>query len=249
MNKVAFISDIHYCPEYAEEIISELKSVVERIQKMQVKNLYILGDLIMEQNEDKDIENIKKVRDILEGNGFNCKYIPGNHDVVNINRKQFRQAVNQERLYGQDNLNKLSIIYLDTTVENKVHGLLNRKQIKWLKNSVRESNRNIILSHHSFVAFPLNHNKWFRDNIHNAVCRNLHEVNEILLNNQVEFCLSGHIHQDDYIKHDGIDRYSLQAFARRIPESYKTDNHIRYVTGNYSVINEGNDKWSIVQDF
>lgn len=232
--KIALISDIHAHSNFYDQIEENLQIVIDEIEDMDVDHTYILGDLILEEDKRKDIELIDKVSNQLDqSNEFQCTYLCGNHDLINISREEFLEAVGQESTSGINNHDNVPVVYLDSAVKGKVAGELSEDDIHMSQKYCEKYDNLVFLSHHPLKTYNLVGNKWFSNKPHDAVCRNYYDFYEKVDFNKILCCVSGHIHQhskNEYL----TDWYSLQVFARRTPNSYDNSIATPPVTGSYS---------------
>lgn len=240
MSKIGIISDIHYNRKFSKEIKNELERVSKSMKKQDVNHLYILGDLILEDSAEEDIESIERVSTILEST-INCTYLCGNHDLINISRPKFLDSVGQEETYGINHHGDFSVVYLDSVVKGEHFGRLSQNQIKISEQYCNENNKLVFLSHHPLKKYNLTGNKWFMNEPENALCRNYYDFYERINFDKTISCVSGHIHQES-TERDLTNWYSVQAFARRIPYSFVKSYPSPPVTGAYAVaeIEDGN---------
>lgn len=113
--KSIFLSDIHLGSDYINHDV-----FLKEFKEMESNNLFLVGD-VFSVNADKNHENIKRFRDILDSKEWKIIYINGNHED------------DRERIYG----NRLP--------------LSSKVEIVKLSSYIYESKKKIYLEHgHSF---------------------------------------------------------------------------------------------------
>lgn len=244
-SRIGIVSDIHYHRKFSEQIESKLEDVSEHMSELGVDHLYILGDLILEDNTEEDTRSIEKVSNILESD-TSCTYLCGNHDLMNLSRQEFLDAVSQQKTHGVNHHEDISVIYLDSVLKGESLGRLSQNQIEMLEQYCNENDKLVFLSHHPMKTYNLTGNEWFMDEPENAICRNYYDFYDQIDFDKTLSCLSGHIHQESTQK-DLTNWYSIQAFARRTPYSFVESDPSPPVTGAYAVADIENGKMDLHQ--
>jgi alkaline phosphatase len=92
---IGVLTDLHY--DGSAEAMNRLYEAVSRLKAGGIKTLLVTGDLInasSEQNAQRLLREVAALCDILKGT---VHYMPGNHDLDCISKKQFYEALGQER--------------------------------------------------------------------------------------------------------------------------------------------------------
>lgn len=118
--QIGLISDVHYHSDFDEQVEVGLKEFSDTMDDLGVENIYVLGDLILEENRKSDIEAFERVSDMLDTSAFDCTYLCGNHDLINVSRDEFLDIIDQERTYGVHDHKNGSIVYLDSVKQGYI---------------------------------------------------------------------------------------------------------------------------------
>jgi Icc protein len=197
------ISDSHLFADRASKFYGlntyeTLQDIVALVQSQQssIDCLLCTGDLA----QDSSVEAYQNFLDALSPLDAPQLWIPGNHDI----RSNMQQVLDQDRvsLKRSAQLGKWRIIMLDSSVEGKVYGLLDQKELADLDLELADSERN-----GSFAMICIHHNcmpveaSWLQQHC----LKNSDELFSILDRySHVKGVVYGHIHQDFEGERNGV---------------------------------------------
>ena len=173
--------------------------VVKSVQKNEEQIDFILatGDIA----QDASLEAYNNFMEAIGKLGAPFRWIPGNHDNPDVMAEAAYDTNACEKLLY---INNWQILFLDTTVEGRVHGRLARKELDFLSESLaaaeasKEVNHCLICLHHN----PIKGNAdWMKDiGLHNRL-----EFFEIVKQYSKVACIVyGHVHQELDFQYEGI---------------------------------------------
>ncbi len=221
--RLAIVTDIHYGPDTGNvrgpEAIGLLEQFHLQASALGPDLMVELGDRITDQDEARDLDNLRLVAEVLKR--FHCprEHLLGNHDVI--------PRLEQERLLETRldtralELRGWNLVFLDT-FNHTIGGVVARNTLNWLENHLaRTSLPTIIFSHQPLHGEPMIGNQYFETDYADHACPSgSDQVRRILERSpHVRLCVSGHAHWND-LRHVGNLTYlTLQSLT----ESWATD--------------------------
>ncbi len=219
--KFAFIADVHIGPS------GFYKGV--RRKMTEFSELYIfnfvrqlgpdydfainLGDLIQDDEEQRDIANYKKGLELFGQAQIPIYHLVGNHDTVNIQQEQLENLLEQKQLYYSFDVSDIHFIVLYSKVYSGEKSIIDKKQKDWLIKDLEKTDKpTMVFSHHSLAEQILFGNPWFQGEPEACLIENRKEIRGILFESQkVIAVLNGHLHWNNISHHDGIPYISVQS--------------------------------------
>ncbi|MFT8825539.1 MAG: metallophosphoesterase [Liquorilactobacillus mali] len=200
MNDITIIqiSDIHLSPAGDQPSFNQqldpyvkLNMVFDDIKKIAVKPEFIVltGDLIHE-GVASDYVHLKEILAEKEQQlGIPIQVILGNHDRTEAFYEGFLREKPQDKYYYKKTFSGVDSYFLDTTFGNIEQGYLDEKQLKWLKESLLQSQERpaLIFMHHPIAGASLHYMRF-------SVLQNGYDLLEVCSNGNVKGIFAGHIH-------------------------------------------------------
>lgn len=148
-DELAIISDIHYGhSEQTKDAIIE--TLTKTLREIYGRKIVVLGDMIHEEDEETDIKNLQKIVDVITENAKQDVYfVPGNHDVHNIDRKTFEEIVDH-KIPQTVNINENTRLHLvDSAFHSKYDniGYISDDSIQTVRGNVQDDGNDIVISH------------------------------------------------------------------------------------------------------
>lgn len=222
MSRIALLSDIHMQNDHVQVIREGLERAVARFEEVDPAHLFVMGDLIEDgDSAATDVENVRRVRDVLQGCSFPVTYMLGNHDVENLSRDELGELLGQDSFYGLEAFDEGAVLYLDSSIEETsgARGRLGPTQREWLDERLVETSAPVVLVHHPIGNFDISDNHWFSDHPERAFLGDRKEVLAIFeANGTVGATVSGHIHQTGFTRFRGVPHVSVNAFGKELPD-------------------------------
>ena len=197
------ISDCHIDDEtcvMGVDSSTNLKHILSDINNRDFDALLISGDL----THNGTASSYKKLQKILTDVDSDIHVMPGNHD----DKDNLSSTFNTE-LQRTFQLGDWKIITLDSVQINKVSGLLNEEQLRFLDDSISNSNAKyiVVCLHHPVVSM----NSDWDDELSLENPEDLFEVVEHY--SQVKAILWGHAHQSETFEYNGFSLFSCPSTA------------------------------------
>lgn len=223
--KFAILTDIHLGLEgYYEGVLRKINRDARKFINSFIKEMndtvkpdfvVVLGDLIEDDNRERDMENISYVADRLTELKCPVYYVAGNHDLKNISEKKLRELLKLESLYysfDYDNFHFI-VLYSKTVEEDKIR--IPENERFWLINDLEESDKNcIVFVHHSLADQDLEGNPWFEGRPKHCLVGNRNQVRNILEESgEVMAVFNSHLHWDRKDIHNGIPYFTIQSLV------------------------------------
>jgi 3',5'-cyclic AMP phosphodiesterase CpdA len=195
--------------EQGESPVDNLGKALEYIAQAfgAIDFMLITGDLIHEGRA----EDYAALKGIIEAN-VSCPVFPalGNHD----RRGPFRQGYLGEAggdaapYYLEQTVGGLRIVTLDTSVPGQEHGSLDKAQLDWLKDVMRQPSENgsILILHHP-PAFEI------KAGLFLTGLANPADLLDSIRGGDVRAIFSGHTHQSSALTFGGIPHHSVGSTA------------------------------------
>lgn len=218
---VFIVSDIHLQQSNYSDVRSALKGIVEHVNtEIHPDHVVMLGDLIEHgQSAEEDIYHLKEVKEICDGFSYNTTYLIGNHDIRNVDKQTVKEIFDQ-KLWGR--IADTNMIYLDSTSERfqDARGEVSNRQLKFLDQELSQLDGCILFVHHPIHYHSMESNYWFNDKPELAFCGNKDRVNDLLMqHDNIMGVFNGHLHEVDYTRYRGNHHFTINAFAKVLPDS------------------------------
>lgn len=148
-DELAIISDIHY--GHAEQTKSAiLETLTQTLREVYGRKIVVVGDIIHENDENTDIENLQQVvNTITEHAKQDVYFVPGNHDVQNIDRKTFEEIVGHEIPQTVDINTNTRLHLVDSAFQSEYDniGYISDDSIQTVRENVQDDGNDIVVSH------------------------------------------------------------------------------------------------------
>lgn len=234
--KIAVLPDIHMRNEYSEELEDRLEETIEKLEEFEPDLLIALGDVIQhEETEQEDIENIEKVKEILEGLDCEKIYLAGNHDSMNLNHDQLEEIFGNE-LWSSTEVNGEKLIFLNSSAPwlSGSRGETTEEQLEFLDEELENTEEATIFVHHPIHYHDVQDTYWWTNYPERAFCGNKKEINRVIGEHEnVKLVVNGHLHENDLTEYESAPHITLNAFSKETRE--------KPVTGTYAMIELGEE--------
>lgn len=223
--KFAILTDIHIGQEaYYKGVLRRinkdvkifLNNFIDEINK-EVKPTFviILGDLIVDESKEKDIEHISYIVKAMKKIECPVYYVAGNHDLKNISEEELTKLLNQKRIYYSFDSGSFHFTVLFSRVAEDRTIWIPDEQITWLKQDLDKTDKKtIIFVHHGLADQDLTGNPWFEGRPENCLIANRKEIRNIFsASNKVMAVFNSHLHWDKQDIHDGIPYFTIQSLT------------------------------------
>lgn len=189
--------------------------VNEMNTNIQPEFVMVLGDLIQDENKEKDEENIIYVVNLLSKLNCPVYYVAGNHDLINISEDKLTLLFKEDRLYYSFDHNDIHFIVLFARSVNHRDAIIDEEQLEWLKQDLNESHyKTILFVHFGLADQNLQGNPWFENKPEYALVRNRKTVRGILEDSdKVLVVFNSHLHWDRKDVHNSIPYYTIQSLT------------------------------------
>jgi 3',5'-cyclic-AMP phosphodiesterase len=224
--RFVILSDIHLGPEesykgivrkISRNVKPKLDNFIEEMnQKTKPGFVMVLGDLIQDENQAADKENVTYLAERMRALECPVYYAAGNHDLRNLSEQEFSGLLSMERLfYSFDEGSYHFIVLFSKRYEDGIRFHIPEEQVKWLKEDLKESDREcIIFVHYGLADQDLAGNPWFEGRPEKCLIKNREEVRGILSKSgKVIAAFNSHLHWDRMHLHDGIPYFTIQSFV------------------------------------
>ncbi|MEM1327791.1 MAG: metallophosphoesterase [Bacteroidota bacterium] len=219
--KIGLITDLHIGFEdentYGVDVRSNFEAILQEVQRNEVNQLVIAGDLCFRDGEEVIYEWIKPK---LDATGTPYHVIVGNHDSSSMMNALFGyDDLTDDRLYYKKQWNGWDALFLDSGLKN-----VDDVQLQWLEKQIQQSDNRIILFIHHPIVYA---EALFMDEHHGL--DNMQAVQQILAKSWYQIpVFSGHYHTEKIIvKDDFIQYITPSCFFQidpRVPE-FKVDHY------------------------
>lgn len=221
MVRVAVISDIHIMDENREEAFQRLEETVERIKNQDPDLTIVLGDMVggnvttgkKVDEEDEGLEEILRVREMVEEIGSETVYLLGNHEQ-DIEKEEFSDKLDQ-RPYGVKEVGGENFIYLDSSAPelSGSRGQVSMQQLEFLDEKLGEVEEAFLVIHHPIHFRNLDHSYYWDIYPERAFCGNKKEINNVLEKHEnVKVVFNSHIHDLDLTEFKGLKHFTNPPF-------------------------------------
>ena len=189
-----------------------------------------LGDFIEDlQDYDKDIRNFSFIWKLIKNMKTPFYSVVGNHDLRTVkNEDEIKNIMEYENLTYSINIKGYHLVFLGLTISEHApppaQGGIHRtryisdKNIKWLKNDLKQNNLPVLIFHHFGIAEDnMKGNYWFGEKAEMGLLGNRTELKEILkADKNILAVFSGHQHWTKKLTEDGIDYYVIGALTENV---------------------------------
>ena len=255
--KFAIINDIHLGPADAgykdgiqRKLIGEAKNLVKknvRLMNEKEKPEFVinLGDSIEDVNNvDQDIKFFKKVISLLNDLTMPIYWAVGNHDIRSINQQELAKLLAYEKMYysfdhGDYHFVTLSFEMTGNHTED-LHDLraeISNKQLSWLKNDLKSTDKpTIVFIHYGVAEDDMKGNFWFEGESEYALLGNRKKLRKEFENiGNVIAVFNAHQHWNRMHVHNGIPYFTLTSLV----ENFRNDG---IPSGAYTIVNLKSNK-------
>jgi len=211
-NGLGVLTDLHY--DGSAEAMNRLYDVVNRLKAGGISSLLVMGDLVnasSEQNAQRLLREVAALCDILGGTVY---YMPGNHDLDCISKKQFFEALGQERDKARFHFELGGYTFIcidgnfspDGTAYNRGNfiweqSFVPEEELDWLRGRLAASLQPTVVVSHQRID---------KDCVH--AVRNHAAVREVISQaGKVKAVFQGHNHVEDLQQIDGTSYYAIGA--------------------------------------
>jgi len=215
--KLLLLSDIHHGDDIrfgkyiSEDYVNEFGSkFLENISEVPLEDADIvvnLGDLICDENEQKDKERIREVVSALG----EAKHVIGNHDCENVSKEDFSHICSQPYQYFSWEEHGYKHIILDA--EWKIPATITNECFNWLEKELETELPIIVYTHYPLVAQELKPDYYFSENPENAYLKEREKVLKLLEKHNVKLVVNGHTHFYQNTKVNGITHITVPSFS------------------------------------
>ena len=210
--KIGLLNDLHY--DGSVQALNRLYESVAILNAGGADQLVVLGDLLDAESEANALRLLREVAALCDSFSGSVYYLPGNHDLDHLSKKQFFQALGR----AEDSLPfsfkpaGIDFICLDGNFSPNGteydHGnfdwresCISSDQLMWLENQLIGIEASAVILSHQRLDIACMHS-----------VRNHEAVREIIRNSgKVKAVFQGHQHADDLRKIDGTAYYTLSA--------------------------------------
>lgn len=209
---IGVLTDLHY--DGSADAMNRLYEAVNRLKAGGIKTLLVTGDLInasSEQNAQRLLREVAALCDILQGA---VHYMPGNHDLDCLSKKQFYEALGQERDKARFHFDQEGYTFIcidgnfspdgteyDSGNFTWEESFVPEEQLDWLRGRLVASMLPVVVVSHQRID---------KECIH--AVRNHAAVREVIaLSEKVKAVFQGHNHEEDLQQIDGTSYYALGA--------------------------------------
>jgi predicted phosphodiesterase len=215
--RIGLISDIHYAQKpnlnnrHYSRSLAKAEQAVETFNSVGTDFMVLLGDNIDETDTETDLENLKKLDDVLGGFRGPRHYVLGNHDLGELTKKEFLAQTGGQGGAPYYSFSRGGYYFIVLDGNFRVDGVeysrgnfewtdsfIPPDQQKWLINSLNESalqEKKVILFIHQILC---------DQNDHHGV-KNADQVRQILeQHGHVLIVFQGHNHSGSHKTINGI---------------------------------------------
>ncbi len=228
--RIGFVTDVHFGPEARHEgrlrklsAIAEplLRDFVARMNTVDRPDMIVnLGDVIEDENAERDRERYQRFVDILGGAQARVVHVPGNHDQMHLPDEELLRLTHEKSLWRSYDVESFHFVVLCTRYVPRRSVHLPEDQIAWLESDLASTTKDtIVLVHHPLCEMDTHGNRWFEKQPH--VCRvaERRRVREVLeKSGRVRAVFNGHAHWNYVSVINGIPYVTLQSLIENLDE-------------------------------
>lgn len=233
--RIGLLSDVHARSEDEEEVLTELRWVVDRFDgEFGPDHVFVLGDLVEDEDAATDREHVRAVREAVESGEFPVTYLLGNHDVENLTRDELRDLLDQEAFHGRVEIAGQEVVYLDSSAPRLrgPRGELGDEQLAFLEEILPDLSDALALVHHPVGFVDLADNDWFAEFPERAFLGDRKDLlRTVEETGGLRATVNGHIHETHAVRFWDLDHVSMNAFNKEYPGAD--------VTGTYAELTVG----------
>lgn len=212
----AIVTDVHLAPDSVDALLADFDGTVERILSHDPTDIVVLGDAVSGPTRSDDRRLLSRFLDRLEELPIPYRFVPGNHDVVNLDPTEFVDLVGNDRWAIDTASNR---VYLDSSAPHLSgsRGEVGTDQLDALRGAVDELDDAVVFVHHPIHYRPVSDNYWFSKRPEEAFCGDKRFVREVLspAADRIAAVVNGHLHayHDDEV--DLIPHFTIDTFNKR----------------------------------
>jgi Icc-related predicted phosphoesterase len=212
--RVGIVSDVHLRSAHEEAVRSELDRALDGLDGFDPDRLVVLGDLIEDEDRERDREHVRAVREAFESRAVPVTYLLGNHDVERLSHAELRDLLGVDRFYGRVEGSDLFVLDSSAPERSGAQGAVSEEQLTALDRGLDDVEGAVVFVHHPLGYRDLSGNHWFAEEPERAFCGNKREVNDTLARHDVAAVINGHVHETAHVRHRGVDHLSVGAFSK-----------------------------------
>ena len=216
------VSDLHY--EEQDGALDALSETLKRIQDHHVDTLIVLGDIIVEgETPEISKQRLREVRDTIEATvDVPVRYVPGNHDVVNLSSDEFCDVLDSEGItYTFELTDGITGIVADTSAPNipDSRGLLEEATTEFVTDAVDEAENVVLFTHHPVHYYGLSDEGWFGEVPEVAFATDKYRLMDVFEGAEnIIAGVNGHTHLSRQETYRDIPFFTVNAFAFERPD-------------------------------
>lgn len=182
--------------------------------------LIINGDVIegTKTPAQTGMQQLSQVKEVLDQTKIPKYYVIGNHDLRSITKKQWKTTLGISYTNTSFDIGNYRIIIMDSNFDNHdndikpgeyyTRGYVNQDQVRWLKNRLRETEKEKIV----FIHHPPIWDVKVRDN--NGLLGNALELQGLFEKYDVLAVFAGHIEDLYYDKENGVKYFTIPGMTK-----------------------------------
>lgn len=224
MTRLALLADLHYSDSVHDRLVPELEAAATAFEEeIRPDGVVVLGDVVHETDaaapdaKAADRSNAATVDSILDGLDCPVRYVPGNHDAVNLTPADAWPDV-----FGHDPWTvdvDESLVFLDSSAPHLpgAGGEVSADQLRELRAALSDLSDGLAFVHHPVYEPDVRGNRWFEDRPAEAGCKNGETVRDVLASSDaVVATFSGHLHEAAHVRRRGVDHFTVDAFNKEL---------------------------------
>jgi UDP-2,3-diacylglucosamine pyrophosphatase LpxH len=248
--RLVVIGDLHAGPDrsslkgtFVETLLGEWIDFVN--ESIEPDVIVDLGDRLNPVDRESDIRVLEEISGILARSKCPVYYIPGNHDLDNLNQEEHEKALGGELGNRSVVLKELRLLLLNTQdpVVHGVGGMISDEALGLLEREIEASSEKIVIfTHQALDDQPLEKNIHFERIENLAYVGNRRELQQIFENGgNVIATINGHVHWPSVSLGNDILYVSVPSFT-------DTWQQLRSVPGAFTLIDFCGEKM-IVENY
>ena len=233
MLTLGLVTDIHFGPKAYHDgklrklshLAPELTEQLARRMRHEIRPdlLINLGDLIEDEGPQQDLQRYQHGVSLLGRAGAELVNVAGNHDLINLQPSQLRQAwaiSGPGPLYHSFERGGVHFCVLQTHERKDLDVTIDEEQLLWLSADLAATALPVIvLMHHSAAEQDLRGNRWFEGACHICLVRERADLRAVLeQHGRVVAVFNGHLHWNHLDVINAIPYITLQSLTENIAE-------------------------------
>jgi len=211
--RIGLITDIHSGPDMDTRLGSAAFPLLDRFVKEMSRRfrpdlIVDLGDRINDVSASEDVERIGRVKSRLESVGVPVLFLHGNHDLINIDKRQMRELLGKKSDYESMDFMGYHLVLLNTQdpTFGGVGGTISEDQLRWLDEDLdRCTGPVLIFSHHPLDEQKFDSHWFFAKHPDFALAVNRERSRALFARSgKVKAVFNGHMHWNNVEVIDGI---------------------------------------------